>query len=132
MASAVKAAHTAIETRINSQWGTTTDVAWGNMNFQSPDIDQWLRVDILWGDAFIETIEDTASNRLYGIVQLTLFGPQGEGYGAMLTNVDTARDILNRWSGSGVRCGATSPPVPVEDDQYAALMVSTPFNVVDT
>jgi hypothetical protein len=107
-------------------------VAWGNVALQAPDTEQWLRVDILWGDAFVETIESTASNRLYGLVQLTLFGPKGEGYGDMLTNIDTARDILNRWSGSGVRFGASSPPVQVEDEQYAALMVSTPFNVVDT
>ena len=132
MASAVKTANLAILARIDAQWGTTTDVAWPNVDFNPPDDAQWLKVDILWGDAFIETMESTASNRIYGVVQFTLFGSQGEGYGAMMTNVDTLRDVLNRWSGSNVRCGATSGPKAIDDEQYAALVLSTPFDVVDT
>jgi hypothetical protein len=132
MASAVKTAHLAIIARIDAQWGTTTDIAWPNVDFSPPDDEQWLKVDILWGDAFLETMEATASNRIYGVVQFSLFGPQGEGYGAMMTNIDTLRDILNRWSGSGVSFGATSGPAELDDEQYAGLMVSTPFDVVDT
>jgi len=132
MASAVKTANLAILARVDAQWSTTTDIAWPNVDFTPPDDEQWLRVDILWGDAFLETMESTASNRIYGVVQLTLFGDKGEGYGAMMTNIDTARDILNRWSGSGLQFGATSGPTQVEDEQYAALSVSTPFDIVDT
>lgn len=131
MSSAVKTANLAILARIDGQW-SATDVAWPNVDFEPPDEDQWLRVDILWGDGFLETMASTSSNRLYGFVQLTLFGPKGAGYGALMTNIDTARDILNRWSGSGVGFGATSGPRQVEDEQYAALMVSTPFDVVDS
>lgn len=132
MASAVKTANLAILARVDAQWGTTTDVAWPNVDFNPPDQDQWLRVDVVWGDGFLETMETTGSNRLYGFVQLTLFGPQGAGLGALMTNIDTARDMLNRWSGSGVSFGATSGPMPIDDEQYAARMVSTPFDVRET
>ena len=132
MASAVAAADLAIKTRINTQWGTTTPIAWPNVSFNPPDAAQWLQVTVLWGDGFLETMEATASNRLFGVVQLDLMGPQGAGLGAMMVIVDTLRDILNRWDGSRLSFGATSPPQQLEDERYARLMVSTPFDLRET
>lgn len=131
MASDTYSAHLAIEARIESQWGDTTEVAWGNVDFQPPGNEEWLQVSVLWGETYMETMEPTAGNRLYGLVQLDLYGPKGRGLGDMLELVDTARDILNRWEGSGVQFGASSAPVPIEDDQFARLSIRTPFDVVE-
>ena len=132
MASAVETAAAAIHVRFNGQWGTTTKVAWPNEKFKPPDSESWVQLAVLWGDAFMETMETTASNRMYGIVQLSLYCPVGEGEGTAMGYVDTLRDIFNRWSGSGVVFGASSGPRKVPDEQWARYVIDTPFDVVDS
>lgn len=132
MASAVKTAQLAILAQIDTEWNDATEIAWPNVEFTPPDGEIWLQVDILWGDGFVETMEPTGRNRLYGLVQLTLSGPLGEAQGALMTQVDTARDMLNRWTGSGVEFRAASPPVPLADEEWNKVVISVPFDVSET
>lgn len=129
--SAVRAAHVAIETRIEDQWGTTTPISWPNVDFNPPSDGEWLEVSILWGDGFIDTMASTSKNRLVGIVQLDLYGPKGDALDTLLTKADTARDILDRWTGSGVSFFAPSPPNLIDHDTYARLSIRIPFHMVD-
>ena len=132
MASGVKTAESAICARVEAVWSSNIAIAWPQQDITPPDEESWLQVYVLWGDGFMETMEPTAGNRLYGVLQLDLYGPRGIGYGALLTLADTARDMVNRWSGSGIQMGAASPPNKVDDETYARLMIRTPFDVVDT
>jgi len=132
VASAVDTANKAIKVRFDDQWGTTTKVAWPNVDFTPPDDEAWVQFDVLWGDAFIDTMETTASNRMYGLIQIALYCPEGEAEATAMGHVDTARDIFNRWSGSGVVCGASSGPRRVPDEHWARYIVDTPFDLVDS
>jgi len=135
MASAVDTANTAIHVRFDDQWGTTGWVSWPNVMpgvDKPPDKEPWVQLDVLWGDAFIDTMETTASNRMYGLIQITLYCPVGEGEAIAMGHVDTLRNIFNRWSGSGVVCGASSGPRRIPDEQWARYVIDTPFDLVDS
>ena len=125
MASAIDTAQLAILAQFRTEWGTTTKIAWPNKGFTPPDDEPWVELDILWGDGFLETMN--GRNRLYGIIQISVYGLRGEGRGALIGHCDTARDVFNRWDGSGVRCGAASAPKPVPDDEWDRAVISVPF-----
>jgi hypothetical protein len=126
VASAIDTAQLAILARFDAQWGTTTDIAWPNVEFVPPDAKTWVQLDILWGDGFMETMN--GRNRMYGVIQISVNGLKGVARSDLITKVNTARDVFNRWDGSGVSCGAASPPRPVPDDEWDRAVISIPFD----
>jgi hypothetical protein len=130
VASAIDTAQQAIEARFDGQWGTTSEVAWPNVDFTPPSNDDWVKIDIVWGDGFMETMN--GRNRLYGIIQVSVYVPRGAGRGTLLSRTNTARDVFNRWDGSGVRCKASSPPQPIPDPQWDRADISTAFDYEET
>jgi hypothetical protein len=107
MATTVDDARATIEARIAGQWANSR-IRWPNVHYTPPSEDSWLSVDILWGDGFLAT--KNGRNTLIGVVNLNVFVPVGNGDGTLAELCDDARDMLNRWSGSGVSFDAPSGP----------------------
>ena len=134
MASATLTAETAMYTQIDTQWGSTTRIAWPNQKFATTENDKkYLRVDVLWGASFMQTMEPTGRNNTVGVLVLTLFGRKGKGMGELLGLADTARDMVNRVTLTGVDFFASSGPTPQETvDGWMQVQVTTPFQVTET
>lgn len=103
----IDTARAAIEARIADQWANDR-IRWPNVHYTPPDHESWLSVDIIWGDGTIATKD--GRNLLVGILNLNIFVPVGTGGGTLADLCDDARDMVNRWSGSGVIFGAPSGP----------------------
>lgn len=104
-------------------------IEWPNDEFTPPNGQVWLAVDILWGDAFEATMEDTGRNTIVGGIQISVFGPKGNGSTDIMTKAGEARALFNRVEFNGVRCGAPSAPKRLDDEEWAAVAVTIPFTV---
>lgn len=112
-------------------------VDWGGMaGFEPPDGETWMRVNVLWGDGFEETMSDGTArgHRVHGVVDVQLFGLLGEGYGALFALADTVRDRLNGASlTGGIEFEAASGPRRIPNrDSWLEVNVTVPFSVAET
>ncbi|HEX7048654.1 MAG TPA: phage tail terminator-like protein [Longimicrobiales bacterium] len=143
MASELRAKAAAIRAHFATEWkaarGYTDEqlgerVAWEGVDF-TPPASEWVRLSILWGDAFEQTMGGPAvgKNEVVGVVSVTLFYPPGRGTGVLEGLADDVRDIFNRAEVSGVRFGAPSGPKPArERDGWVQTTVDVPFTVEET
>lgn len=94
----------AIETRIEDGWDTDeTPIQWLGAEFKRPSTGTWIRITILWGDGFPETIGAGGLNQLVGVLSCSVFGTPGSGMGDLYHVADQFRDKLNRVEVDGVR-----------------------------
>lgn len=131
------AARAAIEAAIATGWAGTTTVSYPNRPFTPPTTGNWLKVDFIWGNASVLTKGVTFGlNSVVGILQLTIFGPKDKGDGALMTLAETARAIVNRRRfaspNQDVMFGACSGPRTLFEESWRSLVVSAPFQVVET
>lgn len=128
------AAADAIEAAFNTAWGVTTTIAWPNVPFTPPASANWVKVDFIWGDGFIQTKDGRSS--VVGVLQLSVFGPKDSGDGALSALAETARAIVNRKRlaapSQDVVFGPASGPVSRFEESWRALIVSAPFQVFET
>jgi hypothetical protein len=132
------AAARAIEAAVLTAWGTTTPIAWPNVPFTPPTTStaKWLKVDFVWGSGAVATKGLTGGlNRVTAFLQLTVFGPKGQGDGTLYTLAETARALFNRRRLAtpyrDICFGATSGPTPIFDESWRALVITAPFQVED-
>jgi hypothetical protein len=127
------AAARVIEQRLNSSW-TGTTIAWPNTAFTPPPTANWLKVDFLWSDGTVTT--KNGLNTVTGILQLTVFGPKDAGDGALYTLAESARALFNRVRlaspNQDVMFGAVSGPVGLFEESWRSLVISAPFQVLET
>jgi len=134
MASAVATAQSAILTRFDTLWAGRTPVKWPRVAFTPPTApaEPWAAIDIMWGDGFERSMGATNRNAMLGVIQVTGYHPRGEASGALNALLDAARDIFNRVSFSGVRCGVPSAPIQVDDSQWDASAIRVGFEIEET
>jgi hypothetical protein len=138
MASAVAAAEILIFTAIDTAWADATEVCYPNIKFQAPD-EPWIRVDVLWGDAFMvsmgTTTNDTGSNQVVGVIQVGVFARKGAAGAATNALVDDVRDMLNRLrlsdALSGIQLGAVSGPTSLQDEEWWSVALRVPFDMFE-
>lgn len=121
-----RAEEQAIWTRINTVWGTTTPIAWPNIDFD-PDTDVgdsdpgFIRVTILRGP-LSATQADMAENPRYrheGTLAIQVFVPANEGSGPALSLADTLADGFRGITADGITYRAPAPdPVGVSGAWY--------------
>lgn len=143
MASDLKAAAAAIRTRFADEWQAArgyTDaqlaarVEFEGTKFGKPDA-EWARLTILWGNAFVDTMN--GRNVAVGVVSVQVFVQPGNGTGALEGYCDDVRDIFSRKELSGatymVRFDAASAPRPTpDDDGWLVMLVDVPFTAEET
>ena len=131
------AARPIIEAAIATGWAGATTVAYPNRPFTPPATGNWLKVDFIWGSAQVVTKGTTfGMNSVVGILQITVFGPKGKGDGPLMTLAENARAIVNRRRfaspNADIRFGAASGPRSLFEESWRSLVVSAPFQVVET
>ena len=104
------------------------DIEWSNVDFNPPDNEMWLRVQIRPTSASAATMGSSGSNRIEGIVLLSLFIPKNSGAGATL--LDTLSGLFNR-KNVGLITFFTPEPDESEGDQHYIMRLSCPFMYYD-
>lgn len=110
-----EAAHNAIRTRFNTQWGATTPVAWPNAEFDARKLegtDEWVRFRIDEASASWASMGDPGSNikRTGGQVTLNIFTLGGQGDERALELVDLIMAIFTSWEDASTRVRFRVPP----------------------
>lgn len=133
------AARPIIEAAIATGWAGATTVSYPNRPFTPPTTgaQTWLKVDFIWGGASVMTKGTTFGlNSVVGILQLSVFGPKDKGDGALMTLAENARAIINRRRfaspNQDIIFGAASGPRPLFEESWRSLVVSAPFQVIET
>jgi len=127
VASAVDTVRASLEATFNAAWGGATSIAWGDRPFSPPNA-AWVRVSVLFGDAFLGTIGAGGLNTVTGVLVVDAFAPKGAGRGELTRTADDARNAVTQLELSTVTLGVPSGPVPVDRDPlYAMASVSVPF-----
>ena len=130
-----EAAHNAIRTRFNTQWGSTTTVAWPNVNFDPPNNAAWVRFVIQDIDSAQVSYGDPLNNndryRHIGRVVIQIFTLKGQGDKEARELADTATAIFRKWSdtASGVlfRLAPFVRDVTEDDSKWFQINVECPF-----
>lgn len=128
-----QAQHNAIRTRFNAQWGSTTPIAWPNVNFTPPNNSAWVRFIVEDLDAAQASFGDPSNNihRYIGQVVIMIFTPKGQGDNQARTLSETATGIFRGWSdtASGVlfRLAPFVRDVTNSEDKWMHLNVICPF-----
>ncbi len=95
--------------------------------------DYWVRLTILFGDAFEATMgeEEVGENVITGVAVLDVFGQPGLGNGPLLEKADMVRDVFNRKTLGDIEFMPTSGPGRPVNDRQGWLMTTlrTPFEV---
>jgi hypothetical protein len=118
-------ARAAIERHIRDNW-KATPIAWPGRPFTPPNKAPWIQPTPLFGDGHEATHEMHAT---VGVLHLNLFGPKGQGYGALWGHADALRKLFAGRVLEGVRFGAASGPTAGPDPDYLQLVVRVPFEV---
>lgn len=119
-------------------------VQFGGTLFNPPDPDEannrfeWVRVSILWGDAFELTIGDAGvgENEIIGVLSVAVFVPGGAGEGELEQLCSLIRSMFDRMDVGSLRFGAPSGPKPgppaVENDGWEQRVIDVPFTLEET
>lgn len=118
-------AWTRIETHLAASWHETP-IAWPGVSFTPPGGALWIRPTPLFGAGSVPTYELHA---VAGILQLDVFAPRGQGYGAARIHAEALRDLFAGRTFDALRFGPASGPEIGPDGAYAHLIVRVPFTV---
>jgi hypothetical protein len=102
---------------------STTPIAWVNLPFDPPKdaVDgsgnpvPWLRATFKPGQAVPDEMGEQGQGHRSGVYILQVFGPEGEGPGAVLDLSGQLEALFRRKTLSGVECGEPYSTDPKED-----------------
>lgn len=115
----------AIEGRFNTQWGSTTEIAWDNVPF-TPPATAWVRLSILPGESFNAALGATAV-RHPGVIVVQIFTPEDTGTAQARTLAQSAANVFNNARFSGIRCRAAGIFRVGTFDGWYQMNVNIPF-----
>lgn len=137
MASDLATVRSTIEARLSTQWASRTTIEWPDRPFTPPASGGWLRVSVLFGDAFAQTMD--GMNLITGVLDLSVFDWAGRGIGPVTQLADYARRAVNEVETTGVIFGVPQGPqeVVLRDpnrnratrQEIVQFSVSAPFTV---
>mgnify|MGYP003149286864 CR=1 FL=1 len=115
---------TNIEGRFNSNW-TTTTIAWGNVDFDTPNDTSWVRFNILNGESGYRGINNLKRNT--GIINIQIFVPIKTGTATLRGYADTIAGIFDGTSFNDVVCDVASIATVGTDDKWHQMNVNIPY-----
>lgn len=86
-----------LETFFSTIW-TETPIAWGNMAFDPPVNDYWVRFTILSGTGFQASMGDIQTHRFAGQVVVQLFAPKNNGNEGLGRIVELSEVVVDMFS----------------------------------
>jgi len=108
-------------TRLKNTDGTLID--------DPPTDSPWIKLEIQWS----ATVEATISvnqylNRNTGVIQISVYAPDGSGTSQLETFKGLARAVFSRFDGDGgLRCRASQPGPNYKDDPWLVGIIKTEF-----
>lgn len=116
-----------IETYIKANW-TYTPIHFDNVPFDIPADGKWIRVNIIPGTGFPETIGVDGYNLYVGRLSIAVFVPDNTGTATLLSYVDMLRDLFNRKKIGNVVFSAPSVVATMSPyEGYTNNIVDIPF-----
>lgn len=110
----------AIKTRFQAQWTETplAQVAFENEQFDIPDNDEWLYIEIVGAGGSIAGYGGMGTNliRREGVIMIHVFVPSGTGGARAVELAEIASKVFATVSFSGIQCWAPHPPSPPTGD----------------
>lgn len=128
--------HNALETKLASLTGTTP-IAWPNHEY-SPDANiMFLRANHIPVDPIPVGVADNSSVLRYGILQVDVFAPKGNGPGAALAKVDAlsalfakGTEMLTATDGFKIRVRHVAVEVGTTVDSHYAVPVLIYYSAI--
>ncbi len=115
---------TNIEGRFNTNW-TTTTIAWGNADFDTPNNTSWVRFNILNGSSAYRAINGL--KRHTGVISIQIFAPVNSGTHTIRGYADTISAIFDGVSFNDVVCDVASIITIGADDKFHQINVNVPY-----
>mgnify|MGYP006409817341 CR=1 FL=1 len=114
----------AIENRFSEYW-TYTPVAWENVEFDTPNNEGWVRLNILNGEGDYRAINKL--KRHTGIIVVQIFVPRDTGTSTIRQYADYASSIFDGRKFNDVVCGVGSIETIGADDIWYQVNVTIPY-----
>jgi len=115
---------TNIEGRFNTNW-TTTTIAWGNADFDTPNNTEWVRFNILNGASSYRAFDK--KRRHTGIINIQIFAPVNSGTHTIRGYADTIAAIFEGEQFDDVTCDVASIETIGTDDRFHQINVNIPY-----
>ncbi len=113
-----------IEDRFEATW-TFTPIAWDNVEFDSPNNDNWVRFNILNGVGDYRAINNL--KRHTGVIVVQIFAPRNSGTSTIRQYADYAVAIFDNRSFGDVVCGVANMETVGTDDIWHQINVNIPY-----
>ena len=117
-----------IQRRLANYWEQRTPVQYSNVEFDMPNDEPWLRLNILQGTSFNVGKHSTGfCIRDNGVIAIQVFTPKGTGNKKGLEYSDAVRSIFENQDFDGVSCRAASINTVGADNNWFQHSVSINF-----
>lgn len=122
-------AQKAIEVLFNTQWGTTTHIAFDNVDWKPEATTlKWVRLNVLTGDSITAGLHgDVNLYRSAGVIVVQVFVKEGEGVRTALLLADQAAAIFRGLQIDGIIYRAPSVERIGPSDGWYQVNVNIPF-----
>ena len=114
----------AIEDRLQEFWNYT-DIAWANVDFDVPNNNDWIKLNILNGNSNYRAIDN--KKRHTGVISVQVFSPVNTGTNKVREYSDTIASIFDSKTFSDVVCDVASIVTIGADDRFYQVNVTIPY-----
>lgn len=131
MASALDTVRAGIEAAVAALSLSSAPISWPGVDFAHADPGApWVRADIVWGSGrMVSGGTGVTGNAVTGVLKIKLYGPPGEGLGALYDLADVVRDGFTRRTIGTAYFFAPSGPRDASEDAWAGVIIDCPFEV---
>jgi len=118
----------AIESRFSTEWGSTTDIKWDNVDYVPTDGTSYVTIEIHNSNANVAGFG--GSNMMYrmrGLISINIFAALNSGTRAAKALADTAAEIFRGEEFSGIVCSAATIARTGQVEDWFIYNVTVPF-----
>lgn len=85
---------TSLESKFNTDWSNQTNISWDNVEFDSREVSEWVRFNVLFGDEVQASLGGSVNTfRLHGVVIVQIFVEPNSGAKRATELADNVGDI---------------------------------------
>lgn len=125
-----------IESRFETNWGSTTDISWDNVEYEPSEDSSWVEFTILDGESNQVSLGDSPLHRNVGVININIYAPLDTGTGSARALADQAATIFRSVQFSNILCRSPSITrignVKRESGSWYQYNVTVPFQKDET
>jgi len=115
-----------IEKRMFDNWATTR-IAVDNIDFEPPNNEAWVRLQIFENESQRMTIGNPGIHRTIGLIAISIFVPEGTGTQVARTYADTIAAIFRDVQFNGITCRESTVTNAGNYESWYQVNVTTEF-----